>query len=619
MKKKIILVVVALSIGVTFLSCQSDKNTEPNTEPKISQNYLDTSLSINERVNDLLVQMSLQQKAAQMVQAEQSMVTKKSMNNYCFGSVLSGGGSIPNNINTLSNWSSFVDNLQNECLSSEVPIPFLYGIDAVHGHNNLKDAVIFPHNIGVGAANDKELTYKMGVAVANEMKLTKTLWDFGPCIAVSLDPRWGRTYESYSSDTSIVTSLATEFAKGLLDNGVMPTAKHYIGDGATTYGTGENNQLVDRGDARMTEAQLREKYLPPYKALIDAGVKTVMPSFSSYNGIKMHANKYLITDVLKGELGFDGFVISDWEAINSLGGKNLSENVIIATNAGVDMFMQPYEATKVIESIMTAVKNGMISQERVDDAVTRILRVKMQMGLFEDPLQKNTNSNVTELGTDEYRNLAKQLVEKSLVLVKNEKNILPLQKETKIFLTGPAIDNMGVQCGGWTVSWQGKQDKNGRKITQGSTILEGFKQYADEYGLEIITNKEKASQADVVILGIGEKPYAEYEGDTKDLSITGDHALHGNQEAIELAKSLNKPTVALIVAGRNVLLNDYINDWDSVVMCYLPGSEGEGVASVLLNKTPISGKLPMPWYKSLKNIATEKAEIQFDFGYGLTY
>jgi beta-glucosidase len=614
MKKKIILLLM-VSIGAVFFSCKSSKETEA----RISQTYLNTSLSITERVNDLLSQMTLQQKAAQMVQAEQSTVTKKNMQDYCYGSVLSGGGSIPNNINTLSNWSSFIDNLQNGCLSSNVPIPFLYGIDAVHGHGNVKGAVIFPHNIGVGAANDKDLTYKMGVAVANEMKLTKTLWAFGPCIAVSLDPRWGRTYESYSSDTSIVTSLATEFAKGLLDNGVMPTAKHYIGDGATTYGTGENNQLVDRGDARMTEAQLREKYLPPYKALIDAGVKTVMPSYSSFNGVKMHANKYLITDVLKGELGFDGFVISDWEAINSLGGKNLSENVIIATNAGIDMFMQPYNAAQVITSIIDAVENNKISNERVNDAVTRILRVKMEMGLFEDPMQKSTNSNVTELGTDEYRKLAKQIVEKSLVLVKNEKKVLPIQKGTKIFLTGPAIDNVGVQCGGWTITWQGKQDVNGTKITQGTTILEGFKQYANEYGLEIITDKEKASQADVVILCIGEKPYAEFEGDTRDLSITGDQSLKGNQEAIELAKSLNKPTVALIVAGRNVLINDYINDWDSVVMCYLPGSEGDGVAAVILNKTPISGKLPMPWYKSLKNIATDNAEIQFNLGYGLQY
>ena len=635
--KKIIALVLSLSLIFSLSACKDNKSSpsslnessqttittavqESKDDTTKTEKYLDTSLSIDDRVADLLSKMTLEQKAAQMVQAEQTYSNKNDMKKYCFGSVLSGGGSVPNNDNSIANWSSFVDDLQTGCEESKVPIPFLYGIDSVHGHNTVSNAVIFPHNIGIGAANDKELTYKMGEAVANEMKLTKTLWSFSPCIAVSLDPRWGRTYESYSSDTSIVTSLATEFSKGLLDNGVMPTAKHYLADGATTYGTGEKNKLVDRGDAQMTDAELREKYLPPYKALIDAGVKTVMPSFSSFNGVKMHANKYLITDVLKGELGFDGFVISDWEAINSLGGKDLSENVIISTNAGVDMFMQPYQAADVMKSIVNAVENGKITKERVDDAVTRILRVKMEMGLFEDPMQKNTKSKVTELGSDEYRDIAKQLVEKSLVMVKNEGNVLPLKKGTKIFITGPAINDIGVQCGGWSLSWQGKTDSaNGRPITKGTTILDGFKEYAKEYGLEIITDEKKASQADVVILGIGEIPYAEFEGDTKDLSITGEKALPGNKKAIELAKSLNKPTVTLILAGRNVLINDYINDWDSVVMCYLPGTEGDGIASVLLNEKPFSGKLPMPWYKSLNNIATDKADVQFQLGYGLTY
>ena len=605
--KKVFAILVVVSMAFTLTCCVA-KTTQENKD-----------LYIEQRVSDLISSMTLEQKAAQMVQCEQGFASRSYMENYCFGSILSGGGSIPNNDNTIDSWCNFIDNLQSGCESSEVPIPFLYGIDAVHGHNTLKDAVIFPHNIGIGAANDKELTYKMGAAVANEMKLTKTLWNFSPCIAVSLDPRWGRTYESYSSDTNIVSSLATEYAKGLMDNGIMPTAKHYIGDGATTYGTGENNRLVDRGDTQISEEELREKYLPPYKALIDAGVKTVMPSFSSFNGVRMHANKYLITDALKDELGFDGFVISDWEAINSLGGANLYENIVISTNAGVDMFMQPYQPIDVINSIVDAVENDEITAERIDDAVTRILKVKMEMGLFEDPMQDNIKSDVTQLGSDEYRDIARQLVEKSLVLVKNDGNVLPIKKGTKVFLTGPAINNLGAQCGGWTLTWQGLQDSNGVKITSGTTILDGFKKYADEYGIEIITDEERASEADITILGIGEIPYAEYEGDTRDLSITGDKALQGNEEAIELAKSLNKPTVTLIVAGRNVLINDYINDWDSVVMCYLPGTEGDGIASVLLNKTPFSGKLPMPWYKSLENIATDDAEIQFPLGFGLKY
>lgn len=621
--KKVIVLTLVFSMLLTLFSCSNGKTTtSSSSKTESSKNDSvngDKQVSVDQKVSDLLSKMTLEQKAAQMVQIDQSLTNNQKMKDYDFGSVISGGGSIPNRTNTLSSWQSYIDNLQKGSMDSKLKIPFLYGIDAVHGHNTLDGAVVFPHNIGIGAANDKELTYKMGVAVANEMKLTKILWNFAPCVAVSRDPRWGRTYESFSSDTNIVTSLATEYAKGLLDNGVMPTAKHYLADGATTYGTGEKNQLVDRGDAQMTDAQLREKYLPPYKALIDAGVKTVMPSFSCYNGVRMHANKYLITDVLKGELKFDGFVISDWEAINSLGGKDITENVIIATNAGVDMFMQPLQANDVLNSIVSAVNNKKIPIERVNDAVTRILRVKMEMGLFDDPMQEKTKSQVTALGSDEYRALAKQLVEKSLVLVKNEKNVLPLKKGTKIFLTGPAINDIGVQCGGWTISWQGKQDSNGKKITKGTTILDGFKEYAAEYGLEIITDKDKASQADVVILGVGEIPYAEYNGDTKDLSITGDKALKGNKEAIDFAKSLKKPTVTLIVAGRNVIINDYVNDWDGVVMCYLPGTEGNGIASTLLNKTPFSGKLPMPWYKSLKNIGTDNAEIQYPLGFGLKY
>lgn len=632
--KKILALLISLSMIIGLSACagnksESSQNENTSLETEIasseseepSNSSAENNLTPDERATELLSRMSLEQKAAQMVQCEQAYANSSDMKNYCFGSVLSGGGSIPNdrNNNTVKNWTSYIDNLQKGCMKSDIKIPFLYGIDAVHGHNTLKNAVIFPHNIGIGAANDKELTYKMGAAVANEMKLTKILWNFAPCVAVSKDPRWGRTYESYSSDTDIVTSLATEYAKGLLDNGVMPTAKHYLADGATTYGTGENNQLVDRGDAQMTEEELREKYLPPYKALVEAGVKTVMPSFSSFNGVKMHANKYLLTDVLKGELGFDGFVITDWEAINYIGSNDLYKNIVTSVNAGVDMFMQPYQAKEVMDNIVKAVNQGDITQERVDDAVMRILRVKFEMGLFDDPMQENVKKDVTELGTQGYRDLAEQLVKKSLVLVKNDNDILPLKKGTKVYITGPAVNNIGVQCGGWSFTWQGIMDEKGKKVSEGTTILEGFKEYAKEYNLEIITDKKKAKDADVVILGIGEIPYAEFEGDTKDLSITGDKALPENKEAIEFAESLGKPTVTLVVAGRNVIIKDHIDKWDGVVMCYLPGTEGRGIAPVILGKDNFSGKLPMPWYGSLDNIAADNADIEFPIGYGLKY
>ncbi len=504
---------------------------------------------------------------------------------------------------------------QTAAMNAALPIPFVYGLDALHGHSSVMNAVVFPHNIGIGAANDEPLTYKMGAAVAEEMKLTGILWDFAPVVAVDRDPRWGRTYECYSSNADLVTSMGTAFAKGLLDHGIMPTAKHFIGDGSVQFGTGEDDKLIDRGDAKLTDAQL-EELLKPYKALIKAGVKTIMVSHSSVNGLKMHANKALLTDKLKGELGFDGFIVSDWESIQHIPGATLQDQVILAVNSGVDMLMQPTNYSECAKDIVTAVNQGKISQERVDDAVRRILTVKYEMGLFDDPMQEKLKHEVSEVGTAGYRDLARQLVEKSLVLLKNQNNLLPLHKGETIFVTGPAADDVGAQCGGWTIEWAGRLDNGGQHITQGSTILDGLKALAKEYDLKLITDEKQAAQADITLLCVGEKPYAEWEGDTKDLSLTGSLGLPGNEDAIALAKKLKKPTLTLIVAGREVLITNEMKDWDSVVMCFLPGSEGDGIANVLLNKSPFQGKLPMPWYKTVAGIDT--GDTLFPIGYGLT-
>jgi beta-glucosidase len=508
---------------------------------------------------------------------------------------------------------------ESAAMESEHQIPILYGVDAVHGLALVQDAVVFPHNIGIGAANDKELTYEMGAAVAEEMKLAGILWNFSPCVAVNSDPRWGRTYECYSSDPAIVATLADSYVKGQMDHGVAPTAKHYVADGGTTYGTGPLNAILDEGDAQISEEELRATHLVPYKALVKSGVPIIMASFSSFNGKKMHENKYLLTDVLKKELGFQGFVVSDWEAVKRLSGSNYEENVALAVNAGVDMLMEPNNYERSVNTIVSCIKEGTISPERVDDAVSRILTVKFDMGLFDDPSMEKITHEVTELGSQEYRNLAKQLVEKSLVLLKNEKNVLPLKRGQKIFVTGPAIDDIGLQCGGWGLTWQGQTDENSGRLVKGTSILEGFEVYAKEYDLDIITDREHAEEADIVILGIGEIPYAEYQGDTADLSITGALADPDNKETIEYVNSLNKPVVTLIIAGRNVLIDQYMEDWNSIVMCYLPGSEGEGIAPVLLGETPFTGKLPMPYYKSLEDIGVEEAELLYPLGYGLTY
>ena len=569
--------------------------------------------SAAEQAAALMGKMSLQQKICQMLQGAGCYVTYGSEREYCFGSILNGGNSYMRDAAT---WKSFADGYQQAAMSSPLPIPCMYGLDAVHGHNNVQDAVIFPHNIGIGAANDEALTYKMGAAAAEEMKATDVFWSFSPCLAVDSDPRWGRTYESYSSDPDTVAKLGAAFAKGMLDHGVMPTAKHFIGDGSVVYGTGEGNNLIDRGDAKLSDASL-EKLLKPYRALLNEGVKVVMASHSSVNGVKMHANKHLLTDVLKGEMKFDGFVVSDWESVENIPGASLEDKLASAINAGIDMLMQPENCPECLQLITDAVKKGAIPQARIDDAVKRILTVKYGMGLFDDPMGKNKKREVTDVGSQKYRDIARQLVEESLVLVKNDGKILPFKKGTNIFVTGPAADNIGVQCGGWTVQWAGGIDQNGQRVTKGTTILEGLKALSKEYGLNVITDEKDAPKADVTLLCVGEKPYSEWEGDTKDMSLTGALGLDGAAGSIALAEKLGKPTVTLIVAGREVLINGYINNWDSVVMCYLPGSEGQGVANVLTGKAGFKGKLSMPWYRTLNSIGTD--DTLFEKGFGLSY
>ncbi len=619
----LILMLAGCSKSDSNSNTENNANTENQNQGDVQEeqedlSYLDSTLPTQERVESLVSQMSLMEKAGQMLQAERNRATSAEMTNLRLGSVLSGGGSVPGS-NSVEDWNKMFKDLQAGALKSTHKIPMIYGVDAVHGLGILKNAVVFPHNVGLGAANDPELMYEMGAAVAEEMKLVNILWNFGPCVAISGDPRWGRTYESYSSDPTLVSSLAEAYFKGMTDHGVAGTAKHYLGDGATIYGTGEINSLLDRGDVQMTEEELREVQLAPYKTLVDAGVKIVMASFSSYEGVKMHENQYLITDVLKGELGFKGFVVSDWEALNALSGNNFQEDIALAINAGVDMLMEPSNYKEAINAIVNNVNSGKISEERINDAVSRILTVKFDMGIFEDPYQENTTKEITELGSEGYRDIAKQLVEKSLVLLKNDKELLPLKKGQKIYVTGPAVNDMGVQCGGWGLSWQGQMDGTDGKITEGSTILEGLQEYAQAYGVEIITDKNRAAEADIIIMAVGEVPYAEYEGDTKDLSITGMKAHPDNQSTIDFVNTLDKPVIALLVAGRNVLISDYMDQWDSIVMCYLPGTEGDGIASVLYGEVPFSGKLAMPYYKNVNDIGVENAELLFEVGYGLSY
>ncbi len=549
-----------------------------------------------------------EQKAAQMVLAACYDMTEAEMKEHCYGGILSVEGQ-PN----CQGWQSLVDGFQQSAVDSETSIPYIYGQDQVHGAYGCKGAVIYPHNIGLGAADDEDLMYRIGQATADESKMCHILWNYGPVVAQSVDPRWGRTYESYGSDLKRIRKLSVSYTKGLQESGVAACAKHFFGDGNVQMGTGEQSdaeRLIDRGDAELSEEQIDE-LLAVYQAQIDAGVKTIMLSHSSVNGVKMHENKKYI-DILRNEMGFRGLIVGDWDSVTHTSGETYYDQIVNAVNAGVDMLMEvsTYEGAR--RKIVEAVEKGDISQARMDEAVTRIIALKLDLGLFEDPFLAEMKTRQAEPGSAEYRALAEEAVEKSLVLVKNENKTLPLKKGSKVYVTGPAANNEPAQCGGWTMAWAGSPEKEIPGVT---SLLEGLEQKADEYGLTVITDPKKADQADVVLLAVGEKPYAEWLGDAENIDLCGDLGLEGNRKAIREAKALGKPVVCCIIAGRNVWIDQYVKDWDSTVMCYLPGSEGQGIADMLCGAKPFSGKLPSPWYRNAKQIGTGKAWHKE--GYGL--
>lgn len=556
----------------------------------------------------IVSKLTLEQKANQMALPQIAGLSMESVNKNCYGGVLS-----KITAQTSEQWRNTIDEIQKNAIGSETGIPIIYGQDQVHGIYVCYNSVIFPHNINMGAANDKELMYKVGQITADESKLCHTLWTYSPCVAQSVDPRWGRTYESYGSDLKTITELSTSFTKGLLDGGLIVCAKHFFADGNVGYGTGEQGSikmLIDRGNAELTDAQIDE-LLKVYKAQIDAGAQTIMISHSAVNGVKMHENKKYI-EKLKNELGFKGFIVSDWNSVQNTSASSYEEQIINSVNAGIDMFMEVDTADEVVSTIVKAVGDGRISQERVDDAVTRIIRVKQQAGVFSDPMFEKLETKQQETGSEEYRKVAEQLVEKSMVLVKNENKTLPLKKGMTVYVTGPAADHAQAQCGGWTIEWNSSPEKDIPGVT---TLLTGFKQVAEKHGIKVVTDKSEASKADVVLLAVGEQSYAEWNGDTEDLALCGKLGLEGNREAIKEAKELGKPTVACIIAGRNVILDKQdIEGWDSIVMCYLPGSEGQGIANVLCGDAKFSGTLPSPWYSDVKQIGTDECWLKKGFG-----
>lgn len=554
--------------------------------------------------------LTLEQKASQMVQGAVYCLDPDQMQESCYGSVLSTYGIWP--AMSADQWRDLVTDYQEAAMDSEAGIPFIYGNDSVHGVNTASGCVIFPQNINMGAANDPELTEEYGALVGSDMIYTGMIWNFGPVVTSSMDPRWGRTYECYSTDLTRITPLAVSYITGLQSQGVMACAKHFFGEGDVAYGTGEGDFIIDRGDAAISDERAAE-LLDVYRQVVDAGVLSVMVSHCSVNGVKMHENGDYIS-ILKNDLGFEGIVISDWNSIHNTSGATLKDQVINAVNAGIDMFMEEQTHEDVRDYIIEGVEEGLIPEERIDDAVTRIINVKLQLGLFDDPFLEELTP-AYDWNSDRSREVARQLAAESYVPLKLTSDYTLQGK--RIFVTGPASDDTGVLCGGWTYTWQGSSDADNWDMEwcpDCNTILDALQENADACGYEIVTDPEEISSCDMVLLCVGEYPYSEWYGDTEDLSITGDHALEGNAEAIELAASSGLPVTTLIVAGRNVLINDYLSDWDNVIMCYLPGSEGgNAVFDVLSGNVPLSGTLPMPYYSSLEDL--ESGNIMWDVGF----
>lgn len=556
--------------------------------------------------------MSLDEKIGQMTQAEREALHGiQNIAAYHLGSLLSEGGSTPSP-NTPEAWADMYDSYQEQALSTRLGIPLIYGADAVHGHNNVKGAVIFPHNIGLGATRNPELVEETGRITALEVAGTGVDWTFSPCLAVPQDERWGRTYEGFGKTPELVSLMGGAIIRGYqgtdLSSGetILATAKHWVGDGGTTDG-------IDRSNTEVDEETLRRIHVAPYVEAINASVGSVMVSQSSWNGVEMHANAYLINDVLKGELGFDGFVISDWQAIDQIPGDYRSD-VKTAINAGLDMVMVPYDYVTFIETLRDVVQNGEVSMERIDDAVSRILRAKFQLGLFENPY---TDRSLTGLiGSAEHREVAREAVRQSLVLLKNEDTLLPLPKDlSHIHVAGRNADDLGSQCGGWTITWQGR---NGN-ITTGTTTLEAIHNAVSENTTVTYSrNGSGAEGADVGIVVVGETPYAEWEGDRTDLGLS-----KADIKAIDAVREAGVPVVVILVSGRPMVVEPELENWDALIAAWLPGTEGQGVTDVLFGDYSPTGKLPCSWPRTMDQVPINYGDSDYDslfgYGFGLEY
>jgi len=560
--------------------------------------------------------MTLEEKIGQMTQVDMNAIgDNANIQKYCLGSMLSGGDSDPPDI-TAKGWRKACDEYQSWALKTRLKIPLLYGIDAVHGHNNVDGAVIFPHNIGMGATRNAALVEQASRVTAEEIAGSGIHWAFAPCVAVPRDERWGRTYEGFGESPELVAELGAASVRGFQSAPLsgnfrmLACAKHFLADGGTRDG-------IDQGNAECDEATLRRLFLPPYAAAIKAGVGSIMVSYSSWNGKKMSGNKYLLTDVLKGELGFQGFLVSDWAAIDQLS-RDYKSDIEKSVNAGIDMAMIPNGPGKnnnyveFISLLKELVDEKKVPQARIDDAVRRILRAKYAFGLFEHPFAVPALADT--VGSAEHRQVARDCVRQSLVLLKNDHHALPLAKNLKhLAVVGAAADDLGRQCGGWTIDWQGRLGE----VTHGGTTLLSAIRHTVAPGTEVTFSPDgmDLAGAEAAIVVIGEMPYAEMKGDRRDLGVgTNDLAL------VTRAKALGIPVITLVYSGRPLVLGQTLDSSNAVLAAWLPGTEGQGLADVIFGDYEPTGKLSRSWPRTNEQLACGTGGTPlFAYGFGLTY
>lgn len=626
--------------AITSSGCSQPSNSASDaTSPKEIWPTIETGIKsdaqMEQKIADMLKNMTLEQKIAQMIQPEIRNITVEDMRKYGFGSYLNGGGSFPNNNKhaTPEDWVDLAEEMYQASIDDSLDgstIPTMWGTDAVHGHNNVIGATLFPHNIGLGAANNPALIEKIAAATAREVMVTGIDWVFAPTVAVVRDDRWGRTYEGYSEDPEIVKAYSASIVKGLQgavdedflsDTRVVSTVKHFLGDGGTVNGDDQGNNIA-------SEEELFALHAQGYVGGLSAGAQTVMASFNSWHGDKIHGNKYLLTDVLKEKMGFDGFVVGDWNGHGQVKGCSNS-NCAQAANAGLDVYMAPDEWKPLFSNLVNQANSGEIPLSRINDAVTRILRVKMRAGLFDKPSPaKRPLSGKTEIiGSSDHRAVAKQAVRESLVLLKNKQQLLPLSPKTNVLVAGIGADNIGMQSGGWSVTWQGTGNTNS-DFPGGSSIYAGIKDTVEQAGgsAALSVEGEYKARPDVAIVVFGEQPYAEGNGDVDNLEYQ-----RGNKSDLALLRKFKDagiPVVSLFISGRPMWVNAELNASDAFVAIWLPGSEGDAISDVLFKNADGSinhdfkGKLSFSWPNNPvdnENRNDEAYSPLLPYDFGLTY